>query len=157
MNDYRYHQPASRRLRAGRHSQPGQVYHVRFSTFAMRQTLLDLYACRVLAREFKQVQRRRLADTLAYVVMPDHVHWLCTLGSLTPLSKVVGGIKARASSALSRHHSLSPPIWQSGYFDRALRKQEDVRVVADYIVANPLRRGLVDDLADYPHWDLAWL
>ena len=118
---------------------------------------MDLYVCRAVVSEFKRAEQRRLADTLAYVVMPDHAHWLCTLGSFAPLSSVVGGIKARASYALSRHHSLNYPIWQHGYFDRALRKQEDVRVVADYIVANPLRRGLVDDLADYPHWDLAWL
>jgi len=29
--------------------------------------------------------------------------------------------------------------------------------VARYIVANPLRAGLVESVRDYPHWDAIWL
>jgi hypothetical protein len=29
--------------------------------------------------------------------------------------------------------------------------------VARYIVANPLRAGLVEHLGDYPLWDAVWL
>jgi hypothetical protein len=29
--------------------------------------------------------------------------------------------------------------------------------LARYIVANPLRAGLVEHLGDYPHWDAVWL
>jgi putative transposase len=29
--------------------------------------------------------------------------------------------------------------------------------IARYIVANPLRAGLVERLGDYPHWDAVWL
>jgi hypothetical protein len=38
-----------------------------------------------------------------------------------------------------------------------LRRQDDVRAVARYIVANPLRAGLVRDIGDYSHWDAVWL
>ena len=40
--------------------------------------------------------------------------------------------------------------------ERALRRQDDLAAMARYIVANPLRAGLVDFLGDYPHWDCAW-
>ena len=33
------------------------------------------------------------------------------------------------------------PIWQKGYMDRAIRREEDLVRVARYIVANPLRAG----------------
>ncbi|MFV3290267.1 transposase, partial [Pseudomonas sp. NY11955] len=29
--------------------------------------------------------------------------------------------------------------------------------VARYIVANPIRAGLVSRVGDYPHWDAVWL
>jgi hypothetical protein len=48
-------------------------------------------------------------------------------------------------------------VWQPGYFDRALRAEEDVREVARYIVANPLRAGLCRQIGDYPLWDALWL
>jgi hypothetical protein len=38
-----------------------------------------------------------------------------------------------------------------------LRKDEDLQTVARYIVANPLRAGLVEKIGDYPLWDAIWL
>jgi len=32
-----------------------------------------------------------------------------------------------------------------------------VQATARYIVANPLRAGLVERLGDYPLWDAVWL
>jgi putative transposase len=32
-----------------------------------------------------------------------------------------------------------------------------LRNLARYVVANPLRAGLVDSIRDYPHWDAVWL
>jgi putative transposase len=48
-------------------------------------------------------------------------------------------------------------LWQKGYHDRAIRREEDLLAVARYIVANPLRAGLVKRVGDYPLWDAVWL
>ena len=48
-------------------------------------------------------------------------------------------------------------VWQPGFHDRALRKNEDLVTASRYIVANPVRAGLVEHIADYPHWDAVWL
>ena len=42
-------------------------------------------------------------------------------------------------------------------YDRAARKHDDIRRIARYIVANPLRAGLVQNIGDYPHWDCIWM
>jgi len=42
---------------------------------------------------------------------------------------------------------------QRACYDRAARKNEDVRQIARYIVANQLRAGLVRNIGDFPHWD----
>jgi len=40
-------------------------------------------------------------------------------------------------------------LWQRGFYDHALRKEEDVQKVAEYIVNNPVRMGLVEDWRNY--------
>ena len=45
----------------------------------------------------------------------------------------------------------------SRHYDHVLRNDEDVRATARYIVADPLRAGLVDSIGDYPLWDAVWL
>jgi len=54
-------------------------------------------------------------------------------------------------------HRIGRRIWQDGFHDHALRQEEDLAEVARYIVANPLRAGLVERVGDYSHWDAVWL
>jgi hypothetical protein len=48
------------------------------------------------------------------------------------------------------------PVWQPGYHDHALRREEDLVTVSRYLVANPLRAGLVAYIGNYPLWDAIW-
>jgi REP element-mobilizing transposase RayT len=68
--------------------------------------------------------------------------------------------RAKGSSARQINSLLGrsgAPVWQRGFHDHALRGDEDVRAIARYIVANPLRAGLVRAIGDYPWWDAEWL
>jgi REP element-mobilizing transposase RayT len=49
------------------------------------------------------------------------------------------------------------PRWQEGFHDHALRREEDLRDIARYIVLNPVRAGLVRNIREYPLWDAVWL
>ncbi|MEQ7866160.1 transposase, partial [Xanthomonas sp. WHRI 8393] len=35
--------------------------------------------------------------------------------------------------------------------------KDDLRLAARYLIANPLRAGLVERVGDYPFWDAIWL
>ncbi|WP_306085229.1 transposase [Pseudomonas sp. gcc21] len=82
--------------------------------------------------------------------MPDHFHWLMQLQDES-LSKTVQRIKRLTSAQLGRR------VWQDGFHDRAVRSEENLKAMARYVIANPLRAGLVDSVGDYPHWDAVWL
>ncbi len=97
-----------------------------------------------------------MVQSLAWVIMPDHLHWLITLQS-GDLSALMRGIKGRSALALNRVLHSQGAVWQPGFHDRALRKDEDLQSLARYIVANPLRSGLVTKIGDYPLWNAAWL
>jgi REP element-mobilizing transposase RayT len=102
------------------------------------------------------MERKGLVQSLAWVLMPDHLHWLVALeqGSLSAL---MSRFKSRSSQAYKDRTGYPNAIWQKGYHDRALRRDEDVLNAARYIVANPLRAGLTQRLGDYPLWDAIWL
>jgi len=138
------------RLRLGRRSEPGGWYHVITRTRDHRPVFADLPAARTLIAVLADENRREHARTLAFVVMPDHLHWLLELGDET-LPQVVGTVKSVSA------HRLGQRIWQPGFFDHAIRREEDARTIGQYIIANPVRAGLVDHVGEYPHWDAVWL
>ena len=111
---------------------------------------LQLLLARQLVLALRHEQEAQRAQTLAFVVMPDHLHWLMSLGSISSLDQVVGGVKSVVA------HKAGRRIWQKGFHDHALRREEDLAKVAEYIILNPVRAGLVDRPENYPHWDTVW-
>ncbi|MGJ0431088.1 REP-associated tyrosine transposase [Methylobacter sp.] len=89
--------------------------------------------------------------------MPDHLHWLVALGDRTELSAAVKMFKVSSARRVNDFLQRSGSLWQRAYYDHALRRDEDVKKIARYIVANPLRAGLVEHIGDYPLWDAMWL
>jgi len=89
--------------------------------------------------------------------MPDHVHWLMQLDGALDLSRCVQKLKSLTVKELRRCGFSNSAIWQRGFHDRALRDEEDLKTVARYVIANPVRAGLVDSIRDYPFWDAAWI
>ena len=85
----------------------------------------------------------------AYCFMPDHLHLLIegTEGAFVP--DFVKEFKQLTGYAYRRRHSRS--LWQKSYYDHVLRKEEAIWDVARYVVANPVRRGLVSQPSHYPH------
>lgn len=149
--DADHRQPHGRNLRKGRYSIPGQIYLVTTVTSNRARIFHDLYRARCAIHCIHDDTMAVHASTLAFVIMPDHVHWVLQLKERAPLPDVVRLYKARVSSNLGQR------IWQRGFHDHALRMDEDVVDVSRYVVANPLRAGLVEHIGDYPHWDAVWL
>lgn len=144
-------------LRKGRFSEPNHAYFITAVTRGRRPLFTDLCAARLLIREMRALHDEKAVNSLAWVVMPDHLHWLFQLGDNVGLEKAIGMLKGRSGLLINRHLGQAGSLWQAAFHDHALREEEDLREIARYIVVNPLRAGLVASLADYPHWDAAWL
>ena len=78
----------------------------------------------------------------AYVVMPDHVHFVIKQlqGSLAPsmasFSKFTGLL-------LNERLEHKGSFWQQGYYDHGLRGEKSLEAYLAYIWLNPVRAGLV--------------
>lgn len=97
------------------------------------------------------------SEWLSWVLMPDHFHGLLKLGQSESLSNVIGRFKGRAAREVNRCREQTSPVWQKSFHDHALRQDEDIRDVARYIIGNPIRAGIVDNVGGYSHWDSVWL
>lgn len=144
-------------LLKGRVSLAGQIYLVTAITDQRVSRFDDLGCARLLVAEMRLLNDTQALHSLAWVIMPDHLHWLLTLGEASELDKVMQRLKGRSAKAINRRLRRNGPFWQHGYHEHALRAEEDIVDIARYIVANPLRAGLAKRLADYPLWDAAWL
>lgn len=145
-------------LRKGRHSEPWRAYFVTAVLAEREQRYFAELACaRCVVAEMRTLHESGAMHSLAWVIMPDHLHWLFQLGESTTLSALMKGFKARSAQRLNHYLKRHGPLWQKAFYDHAVREEEDVKGIARYIVANPLRAGLVDNIGDYPHWDAIWL
>jgi REP element-mobilizing transposase RayT len=147
---------ASHRLRLGRFDEPNRIYLLTTNTLGRKPVFNDVALGRLVVAQFRAAQDQGCANSLAWVVMPDHFHWLIELqrGSLSGLMQRT---KSLSTKSVNLCTGRKVGLWQQGFHDRALRREEDLVKLARYIVANPLRAGLVELLGDYPLWDAIWV
>ena len=93
----------------------------------MRQRLFgDLRLGRIVVDEILRSDKEGGSRTLAFVVMPDHLHWLMELIAHTSVESLVGRIKGRSASRINRERRRRGPVWQAGFHDHALRTDESI-------------------------------
>jgi len=144
----------SRDLRKGRLSLSNGIYLATFATKKREPIFRDFYLARSVIWHLNNSPH---ADALAYVVMPDHVHWLIQLRSAKSLSQTVQSTKIMCTKSINMRLGRKGSIWQPGFHEHALRHEEALKGIARYVVANPVRAKLVKSVRDYPHWDAIWI
>ncbi|MDN3516230.1 transposase [Aquisalimonas lutea] len=147
--------PGYAALRRGRVSLADHSYLVTAVTAGRRPVFRDLTAGRLVVRALRRIEP--VAPTHCYVIMPDHLHWLLHLRGAMDLASVVQRVKGWSARDIGRVTPRHRPVWQAGFHDHAVRADTDLRGLARYIVANPLRAGLVEHIGDYPLWDAVWV
>ena len=152
-----HRKPGHTALRKGRASLPGQVYNITTVTAGRAAFFLDFAVGCAAARCFENARFLGDAQMLAWVLMPDHTHWLIQLGKRDHLATVVNRMKSASAREANRVLGQTGALWERAFHDHALRSEEDVVAVARYIVTNPIRAGLVVRAGDYPFWNAVWL
>jgi len=81
--------------------------------------------------------------------MPDHLH-LLVFGT-TPQSRIKLAMDGFKEATGKWFASEMPEVtWQEDYHDHIVRHSDDLANHVRYILANPVRGGLVEDWNDYP-------
>ena len=99
-------------------------------------------------------RHERVVDLLAFCIMPNHVHLVCTPlqregGTYHNLYRVLQSLKRytarRANTMLGRRGAF----WQRESYDHVVRDEDELTRIIRYVVGNPVKAGLVH------HWE-AW-
>jgi len=124
---------------------PSYIYHLIWGTYRRKPSLsrsaLTVKLVDLLTEEVKGQVR-----IYAYCFMPDHVHLL--VSGIDP-RKFAQRYKGRSTRIYWETGGVGK-LWQRGFYDHVLRKEEDVKQLARYILGNPVRKGLVEDYRGYP-------
>ncbi len=89
------------------------------------------------------------AECLAYVVMPDHFHWVFRLGDCE-LSDVVASVSRFTSVRVNRLTGWGGAFWQGGFYDHAHRVSDTTSRHIRYVASNPVNAGLVQHPDQWP-------
>ena len=93
-----------------------------------------------------------------YCLMPDHLHLLLSPpGDGVSVSGFIGGLKSK-TTRIAWDFKIQGKLWQGRFYDHILRGKEKMGVVGEYILNNPVRKGLVDDWRKYQYCGIinAW-
>jgi len=142
---------ASPKLLKGRISLVGHIYAVTTVTAGRRPFLTDPVSVGVVMDALRHCDRVGVSRSLAWVVMPDHLHWLLQLRAGT-LAECLQRLKSRSSRGMG----VVGATWQAGYHDHALRSAECMKGMARYLLQNPVRAGLCDWPEAYPYSWCRW-
>ena len=143
-------------LRKGRVSIANHYYCITLVANSRRSLFNDLSLNRLLINEMRRLEEEGACKSIVFIFMPDHIHWLLQLKTHLTLSSVIRSFKGRCSK-LAREQSQISKLWQPDYYDHMIRDESDLVNCARYIVANPLRAGLVKNVGSYPHWDCIYI
>lgn len=97
---------------------------------------------------------QRLFDLLYYCIMPNHVHVVIYLGSMTnpkSLGLIMKNIKGRSSREINLFLGRSGTFWQKASYDRLVRDEKELNNIGDYILENPVKAGLIDSWENWPY------
>lgn len=134
---------------------PGQIFSITICTQDRRTIFLnDLWASLILG-SIHEGLLAEVTECYARCLMPDHLHLLAS-PKQGNLAQVIGRWKSFTGHLL-RNEGLMGACWQRGFYDHALRKEEDVEKAAEYIVNNPVRKGFVKTWGDYPYSWHRWM
>ena len=92
-----------------------------------------------------------------YVVMPNHVHGILLMdtsdrtdaaSSRPTLSTIVGSFKSAVTREWHGATGETEAIWQRGYYEHVIRRNESLDRIRQYVVNNPVRWSLDTDNPD---------
>lgn len=134
---------------------PLQIFSITICTQNRRSIFQNEKYSELVTSSFSTGPFGKHTERFAYCLMPDHLHLLLAPKE-SNLVDLINQWKSFSANLL-RRNGLKGPCWQRGFYDHALRKEEDIRNTAEYIVNNPVRSALVKSWGEFPFSWHKWM
>jgi putative transposase len=105
---------------------------------------------RAFLRALGQTQRRYPFRLYGYCLMTNHFHLLLSPEPGQSVNRILQSLTVAHTWSYHRSHGSSGHVWQDRFKSPLVQDDAHALTVLRYVEANPLRAGMVADLADYP-------
>jgi putative transposase len=138
------------RLQNDLYCQPGRIYFVTINSNFRKPVFVE--------PEFNNAiitcllnERKSLYEIHVYCLMPDHIHFLVSAMKEKDSIKLFVNRFKGISTRIAWQYGIDGVLWQRRFYDHILRRDEEVGKIGQYILNNPVRRGLVpgSDVYEY--------
>lgn len=110
-------------------------------------------------RSYLWVQQNRPFETVAIVVLPDHVHVVWRLPSddsdystrIRLIKRLFTRGIMKAGISFQERTNGERSCWQRRFWEHQVRDEQDLQNQVDYIHYNPVKHGLVKQVKDWPY------
>lgn len=138
---------------------PGGTYFFTVNLLDRRSHLLVEHIAE-LREAVRAVRAKHSFHIDGWVVLPDHMHSIWTLPEgdddfssrwkaiKTAFAKRIPRTEVRSAARIAK---AERGIWQRRYWEHTIRDETDYLRHMDYLHINPVKHGLVERLADWPH------
>jgi putative transposase len=92
-------------------------------------------------RSYVAAQKFQLHD---FVVMPNHVHLLVTVGNGMTIERAMQLVKGNFSYRLKKEFGFQGEVWQRGFSEVRVEDRQSFLRHREYIAENPVKAGLAD-------------
>jgi putative transposase len=99
-------------------------------------------------------------ELLAYCIMPNHVHMVCTPSRsndvFVPLAKILQSLKGFTAREANKILERTGDFWQHESYDHVVRDNKELERIVFYVIKNPVKAGLPVEYV-YCHPDFGYL
>jgi putative transposase len=105
----------------------------------------------LLLRSWRRTKERHPFEMLAYVVLPDHFHFLIQPKGDANFSQIMHALKLSFTLSYKRQTNATAPFkfWQKRFWDHVIRSETDLENHIHYIHFNPVKHGYISDPAQW--------
>ncbi len=147
--DKPYRPVRNRRLDPALYVSAGSVCFITIGAYLHQQAFVRDELNQLVLDTLREEQSRQNCIVFTYCLMPDHLHFLVSPG-MQSVSALIFTDRFKGK-ATNRSWTLGwrGKLWQPRYYDHIVRADEDLRAIAEYILGNPVRKGLVEHIDDW--------
>jgi putative transposase len=131
---------------------PEATFFLTMTTFNRKHWFGDELGRDVLLRVMTRLAEGSDLEYEAWVILPDHVHWLLRPNS-GDYSRIVSAFKYGVGAEFKKMGRLvkGQRMWQSRFWEHTIRDEDDYTRCVEYIHYNPVQHGYASAPKDWPH------
>ena len=128
------------------------VYFLTVCTHDKEPYFAESAGADIIVDEIEHRRKAGQAKVFSCCIMPDHVHLLMSLSEEYPKDLRVWVSAFKRHTTRAYREVFGPlPLWQKNFYDHVVRKEESLFTIAEYILNNPVRKGLAGSWQKYPY------